>query len=829
MATRLVEVTSYSKAFGTPTVPVYCNFDVDDGWFTIAFTARAILGSSAVGSLYECESRCSASPTCVGVSTNSSPKTLSGAKCGLITTAILDSFKSKAGRFKTDYKVAADVPTACISEPGHKFYPRVLTSLPTSCSDSYDLIWVIDESGSIQDSNPNNWPNMMSFLNEATASLAQNTQRILHTSAIQYFSTSAAGTFSTTSPASLQTEVATHAYANGGTNIEQGLEGGLSLRSKLPSTRRSFIILLTDGVPTHYGKPAVKSTSGSLVKARDAGVKVMGVANTTFIYTYIKDGVASNEAVQDALFTTPFKYALPRSTSSAGWDLTPLIASIEQVLGALVCATPSPTGAPTTAQPTERPTEQPSKAPTRLPTTAPTDKPTAAPTDKPTAAPTGNPTARPTDNPTARPTDKPSAAPSPAPTDTPSAAPTDKPSAAPTDMPSAAPTGKPSAVPTAQPTTSTPTAQPTTKAPTGKPTESPTVMQTNPPAPPTVAPTSPTTLDYCTSTAYDLSIVVDQSGSVGPANDALQRAAIKAFVQRLKLGPGKLDSRVAYTTYSKQIGSKADFTAGSATGQSMFGALVDEFAGNAKLAMQGTNTGPALFSAYSAWTSPTSIAARTGSGRTSTKVAIIITDGMPNNLEGCGEAGLLGNLPKSWRPASIKDKELKSLDCTRRAFALIKSTVDFVIYVNMGDMSLRPSASHAPALKGLFQGHENAYIEGTYSNMGAVFDRVATLMCSNILTSAPTAAPTLAPTRTSCSYAVDAADCNKQPVCVWRPKNKPADRCAQLSDQCAKLSGTTCQNHPDCDWQPKSKKCNLKASASIATTNFTPKPTAAPK
>jgi hypothetical protein len=98
-----------------------------------------------------------------------------------------------------------------------------------------------------------------------------------------------------------------------------------------------------------------------------------------------------------------------------------------------------------------------------------------------------------------------------------------------------------------------------------------------------------------------------------------------------------------------------------------------------------------------------------------------------------------------------------------------------------------------------------------------------------IVLSAPTPAPTLAPTRTSCSYAVDATDCNKQPVCVWRPKNKLADRCAQLPNQCAKLSGTTCQNHPDCDWQPKSKKCNLKASPSIATTNLTPKPTAAPK
>jgi hypothetical protein len=94
-----------------------------------------------------------------------------------------------------------------------------------------------------------------------------------------------------------------------------------------------------------------------------------------------------------------------------------------------------------------------------------------------------------------------------------------------------------------------------------------------------------------------------------------------------------------------------------------------------------------------------------------------------------------------------------------------------------------------------------------------------------IVLSVPTPAPTLAPT---CSYAVDAADCNKQPVCVWRPKNKPGNRCAQLPNQCAKLSGTTCQNHPDCDWQPKSKTCKLMASASIATTNFTPKPTAAP-
>jgi hypothetical protein len=255
-----------------------------------------------------------------------------------------------------------------------------------------------------------------------------------------------------------------------------------------------------------------------------------------------------------------------------------------------------------------------------------------------------------------------------------------------------------------------------------------------PSSPKTKPPTSPTTLELrptdCKKTAYDLSIVVDQSGSVGPKNDALQRAAIKAFVQRFQLGPGTLDSRVAYTTYSKKIGSVASFTAASATGQRMFGALVDQFAGNVRLAMQGTNTGPALFSAYSAWTSPASIAARTRSGRTSTRVAIIITDGMPNNLQGCLEAGLLVNLAKSWQPANLRDKELKSLDCARSAFALIKSTVDFVIYVNMGDMSKGASTSHAPALKGLFQGRENAYIEGTYQNMGAVFDRVATLLCS---------------------------------------------------------------------------------------------------
>lgn len=101
---------------------------------------------------------------------------------------------------------------------------------------------------------------------------------------------------------------------------------------------------------------------------------------------------------------------------------------------------------------------------------------------------------------------------------------------------------------------------------------------------------------------------------------------------------------------------------------------------------------------------------------------------MPNLLEGCGEAGLLAPLPKSWRPTSIKDKESKSLDCTRRAFALVKSAVNTVIFVNMGD-GRRVSVSHAPSLKSLFDG-EDAYIEGKYDNMGAVlFDQVAKLVC----------------------------------------------------------------------------------------------------
>ena len=200
-------------------------------------------------------------------------------------------------------------------------------------------------------------------------------------------------------------------------------------------------------------------------------------------------------------------------------------------------------------------------------------------------------------------------------------------------------------------------------------------------------------------------------------------------MQQFQLGTGPLDSRVAYTTFSKRLGSRADFEAESATNQTAFGMLVDKWAGNVALAVQGTNTGPALYTTYSAWTSWTK--AQT-SPRRSKKVAIIITDGMPNNIEGCGEAGLLSKLAKSWRPANIKDKELKALDCARTAFALLNGAVQQVVYVNMGDRTKSAKPSHASSVKGLFPVKENDYIEGTYKNMSKVFDRISSLVCNMV-------------------------------------------------------------------------------------------------
>jgi hypothetical protein len=284
-----------------------------------------------------------------------------------------------------------------------------------------------------------------------------------------------------------------------------------------------------------------------------------------------------------------------------------------------------------------------------------------------------------------------------------------------TEIPTASPTTlKPSKAPSVAPTLAL------SKAPTAAPTSSTTL---SPAAPTAVA---QRTLD-CKTRAFDIALVVDQSGSVGKANDGLQRAAIKTFVQQFKLGTGPFESRAAYTTFSKKLGSKADFTAASATSQAAFGKLVDKWAGNVALAMQGTNTGPALYSTYTAWTK-WNVAQMSVRVRFPTKVAIILTDGMPNNVEGCGEAGLI---PKNWKATSVRDKELKALECTRNAFVKLRTAAGQVIFVNMGDKSKKASISHTSSVKSLFENKQDFYIEGTYATLGAVFKQISERMCES--------------------------------------------------------------------------------------------------
>jgi Mg-chelatase subunit ChlD len=807
----IAEQTNVSK--GGP--PPYCVWRDDQGLYV-----PVPLQASATESLYACHDLCSGDASCVGVSTNSRPGS-SGKDCALVSAAHLSEFQTSGG-----------TTPGCLSDTGHRFYTKVTTRFASSCSDEYDLVWVVDESGSIGEVN---WRNMVAFLNDATASLSRSRRRVLGSSLVQYFGTKAHALEQTEKdPAGFQATLSAHVYPTSeATNIEQGLAKGLIARKLLGEDRKVVVVLVTDGVPNRFGENASRGLSLASSKSQEAARKIIAEANTTLVYSYIPEGfalveyqetlfdrseiitlrnmpsgfsdldvpglfadagaaapvsvraeassppswvvtmasesdaiaaVASVKEFQGTKYVTlyegpsivsdsdvaalfisagapqpvlvgkagvdqfsglqvwsvtmatesdaaaaiariaAFDYTIsvfPLSldlsnirmtsmiaedrklkldvdppqrcqekacfSSSTGWDLTPILKMLENVLGELVCATKIPTASPTTLEP--------SKAPSVAPTLAPSKAPTAAPTAAPTVAPTSTPSVHPTH----------------------------------------APTQKPTAKPAAEPTElviSSPTRKPATRKPTSSPDEEDEVIDNRP--------------EGCVGKSYDIALIVDQSGSVGKTNDATQRAAIKAFISQFNIGPGMLQDRVSYTTFASKVRANADFNAASATDFRAFSKIVDSFAAETTSSpLSGTGTGGGLYVAQQSF-------ARASRPRPRSldlvKVAIIITDGMPNAIDSCGQVD-----PRNFKSAkglSVGAKEALALKCARTAFSQLRSSVDKFAFINMGDPTKVATQSHVSSTSKLFEGKEDIYIKSTYPEIAKAMRFITEGLCS---------------------------------------------------------------------------------------------------
>ncbi len=284
-----------------PSPPPYCLSVVQGGEY-----APVPLAFHPVDSLYACHDLCSADASCIGVSTNSRPGS-GGADCALVTAAHLSAFQASGG-----------VTRGCLSDQGHRFYSKETTHFASSCSDTYDLIWVVDESGSIGDAN---WRNVAAFLNDATASLSRSERRVLGTSLVQYFGNKANALDRTVQdPAAFQAKVGEHKYPGQGepqssrnmqdgvysgagewTNIEDGLVKALAARRSLPEDRYVVVVLVTNGVPNKHGASGTEGVSLAIDGAQLAARAVIAEANTTLLYSNIPPDPVHG-AMQQTLF-----------------------------------------------------------------------------------------------------------------------------------------------------------------------------------------------------------------------------------------------------------------------------------------------------------------------------------------------------------------------------------------------------------------------------------------------------------------------------------------------------------------------------------------------
>jgi len=400
------------------------------------------------------------------------------------------------------------------------------SSTCNSESKPFNLLWVVDASGSVGSSN---FEDMMEFAIAITASVSRSSNKeIQSTFAVKFgyiaddytlidvdASTDSGGLCTFESGFSSWTFG--DSYTGTSTNIYDGLLKAYNHRKEMSGSVQSVVVLLTDGEPNVdylYCKSSApddgidrgygttlrrRGCSDDLAIQYDATCLAKGMAaaitnleNTQLIYGAIKNAESSlfeTSYYQNQCGSIPVDHTL---IDISNWNLANFQEDLETIIGEAICKTNSPTKAPTnqptTPQPTKQPTKQPTPQPTKEPTKEPTNKPTTAePTPQPTLEPTNEPTPQPTapttpaPHPTPEPTNRPTDAPTPEPTHSPTPEPTLVPTLFPTDAPTPEPTLFPTEAPTLFPSQSpsvSPTLQPTTDNPTNSPTWGPTTACT---------------------------------------------------------------------------------------------------------------------------------------------------------------------------------------------------------------------------------------------------------------------------------------------------------------------------------------------------------------
>jgi hypothetical protein len=188
--------------------------------------------------------------------------------------------------------------------------------------------------------------------------------------------------------------------------------------------------------------------------------------------------------------------------------------------------------------------------------------------------------------------------------------------------------------------------------------------------------------------------VVDQSGSITPPNDLIQRKWLIDFVNSFSVGSGQSQTRFALVTFSAKVMTKSSFAESRATNAVAFNQHITDL----RPVRWSTNTPPALFEAAKILQTMPPI-----SGRTAKKVAIILTDGNPN-------------VPCSGKPGWTEDP----IKCTRQQFAKLKAQADSIVFVRIG----------TGISAGIFNNQEDIRVDADWLGMQAVLTKVLDYTCA---------------------------------------------------------------------------------------------------
>ena len=294
--------------------------------------------------LDQCQTACTNSASCIGVKYRNGLYGAGGPKCFLISSG-----------------------SSSCSANNYIYYSKEEGTGKPCAQKNYNLIWVLDESGSVQ---LGNYKLMQEFVLAMNAALKHHNEKVLDGVAGIKFSTHYNVRTDVSTPSEFEDIMESWTFGQGGTNIQDGLFRAKELIGT--SDVKTIVVLLTDGVPTYYGQapsrfgPGNQATPEVVQATQEAARNLLASPNVELIYGQIANA-------QRDLFDPIPDVA---TVDLGNWRFDQFFSTLVSLIGESVCKTSTPSRAPTTSPSLPPSSIVPTLSPTLRPSTTPTSEPT---------------------------------------------------------------------------------------------------------------------------------------------------------------------------------------------------------------------------------------------------------------------------------------------------------------------------------------------------------------------------------------------------------------------------------------------------------------------